>query len=85
MYVVKTSNCSNGLQYVENVKNDFYIPVSAIHGNTVYVVDGDVARGVNIEIENQDMQNALIKSGIQNGDVVILSDVQNNQKIKISK
>ena len=85
MYIVKTSNCSDGLQYVENVKNGFYIPVSAIHGNIVYIVDGNVARGVNIEIENQDMQNALVKSGIQSGDVVILSDVQNNQKIKISK
>lgn len=85
MHVIKTSNCPDGLQYVENVKNGFYIPVSAIHGNVVYVVKHDVAYAKNIEIENQDMQNALIKSGIKNGDIVILSSVQNNQKIKISE
>lgn len=85
MHVIKTSNCGDGLQYVENQKNGFYIPMSAIHGNIVYVADGDVARAVNIEIENQDMQNALIKSGVNTGDIVILSDIQNNQKIKISK
>jgi len=85
MHVIKTAGCHDGLQYVENQKNGLYIPMSAIHGNVVYIADGDVARAVNIEIENQDMQNALIKSGIKSGDIVILSNVQNNQKIKISK
>lgn len=85
MHVIKTSGCADGLQYVENKKNGFYIPMSAIHGNIIYVADGDVARATNIEIENQDMQNALIKSGVQHGTIVILSTVQDNQKIKISK
>ena len=77
MHVIKTANCADGLQYVENVKKGFYIPVSAIHGNVVYVVTQGVARMQNIEIENQDMQNALIKSGINIGDIVILSKIQN--------
>ena len=85
MHVIKTSGCSNGLQYAENTKYGFYIPVSAIYGNTVYIADGDVARSVNIEIENRDMQNALIKSGIKSGDIVILSNVSENQKIKVVK
>lgn len=85
MYVIKTSGCSNGLQYAQTKKYGFYIPMSAIHGNVVYVANDDVAHAVKIEIENQDMQNALIKSGIENGDIVILSNVQDNQKIKISK
>jgi len=85
MHVIRTSNCPNGLQYVENKKKGFYIPVSAIHGNIIYVKNGDVAQAVNIEIENQDMQNALVKSGVNKGDIVILSNVQNNQKIKVSK
>ena len=83
MHVIKTANCADGLQYVENVKKGFYIPVSAIHGNVVYVVTQGVARMQNIEIENQDMQNALIKSGINIGDIVILSKIQNNQPVKI--
>lgn len=85
MHVIKTSGCANGLQYVENVKRGFYVPVAAIYGNTVYVADGGVARAVTIEIENRDMQNALIKSGVKSGDVIILSNVQNNQKIQIAK
>ena len=85
MHVIKTSGCKDGLQYVENAKYGFYIPVSAIYGNIVYVADKGFARAVTIEIENRDTQNALIKSGIKSDDIVILSNVQNNQKIKIDK
>lgn len=85
MHVIKTSNCLNGLQYVENRKNGFYVPVSAISGNHVYVADGGVARVREIVVENSDAQNALIKSGLNNGDIVILSNVQENQKIKIAQ
>jgi hypothetical protein len=83
MHVVKTSGCSNGLQYAENKKNGFYVPVSAIRGNFVYVADGDVARVREIVIENRDSQNAFVKSGLNIGDIVILSDVKDNEKIKI--
>ena len=85
MYVIKTSGCLDGLQYVENKKNGFYVPVSAIYGNYVYVVDNDKARIQNVVIADRDAQNALIKSGLKEGDIVILSNVQNNQKIKIAE
>jgi len=85
MHVVKTSGCVNGLQYVENIKNGFYVPVSALHGNFVYVVNADIAEMREVVIENRDMENALIKSGINAGDKVILSNVQNGEKIKIEK
>lgn len=85
MHVIKTSKCVDGLQYAENTKNGFYVPVSAIYGSSVYVVNKGVATIRDIVIENRDAQNALIKSGLKDGDVVILSHVQNNQKIKIEK
>lgn len=85
MHIIKTSNCENGLQYVEKENNGFYIPVSAIRGNTVYVAESDVAREHEIIISDRDAQNALIKSGLNPGDVVILSTVSNNEKIKIVK
>ena len=85
MYVIKTSGCTDGLQYAENEKNGFYIPVSALHGNAVYVINGGVAQMRQIVIENRDLQNALIKSGINEGDIVVLSDVKENQKVKIEK
>lgn len=84
MHVIKTSGCQNGLQYVEKEKNGFYVPVSAIHGNAVYVENNGVAQIRETVIEDRDAQNALIKSGIQDGDVVILSNVTENEKIKIT-
>ncbi|MBR4624398.1 MAG: hypothetical protein IKO56_02545, partial [Alphaproteobacteria bacterium] len=59
MHVVKTSGCANGLQYAENKKNGFYVPVSALHGNAVYVVENDIATLREIVIENRDIENVL--------------------------
>lgn len=83
MHVIKTSGCEDGLQYAENVKNGFYIPVSALHGNSVYVIEDGVATLREIVIENRDTENALIKSGINDGDIVILSNIQNGEKVKV--
>ena len=85
MYVIKTSKCQNGLQYIERKHNGFFVPVSAIAGNTIFVVDNGVAQERNVVIQYQDAQNALIKSGLQDGDVVILSNVKNNEKVQIIK
>lgn len=85
MHVIKTKGCSNGLQYAENKKNGFYVPVSALHGNNVFVVQNGVAKLREIVIENRDMQNALIKSGINVDDIVILSDIKDGEKVKIEK
>ena len=85
MHVVKTSGCKDGLQYAENKKNGFYIPVSALHGNMIYVVQNGIAQSRSVVIENRDLENALIKSGINDGDIVILSNVQDGEKIKIEK
>lgn len=85
MHIVKTSGCTNGLQYVENTKNGFYVPVSALRGNSVYVSENGIAKLREIIVENRDSENALIKSGLNEGDIVILSNVQENEKIKIER
>jgi len=85
MHVIKTSGCKDGLQYVENKKNGFYVPVSALRGNAVYVVNNGAAQLREVVIENRDAQNALIKSGINDGDIIILSSVQDGEKIKIEE
>ena len=85
MHVVKTSGCANGLQYAENKKNGFYVPVSALHGNAVYVVEDNVAKLHEIVIENRDIENVLVKSGINDGDIVILSNIHDGEKVKIEK
>lgn len=85
MYVIKTKNCSDGLKYAQNKKIGFYVPLSAVSGNAVYIVNAGVANIRDIEIVARDSQNVLVKSGLQNGDIVILSDVQTGEKIKIVK
>lgn len=85
MYVIKTANCTDGLQYIEKEKKGFYIPTYAINGNTVYIEKDGVATIREIKIADRDAQNILVKSGINYGDLVILSKVKNNEKIKIVK
>ena len=85
MHVIKTSGCTDGLHRVEYVEHGFYVPVSAVYGNNVYVVNGDKAHVRDIVIKARDSQNVLVKSGLHNGDVVILSKIQNGEKIKIVK
>ena len=85
MHIIRTAGCKDGLQYAENRKNGFYVPVSAVRGNTVFVAENGIAQSREIVIENRDLENVLIKSGINAGDVIILSSVENGEKIKIEK
>ena len=85
MYVIKTSNCKDGLRFLENKKHGFFVPVSAVSGNYVYVVNAGVAQKREVVILGRDLQNVVIKSGLNNGDMVILSNVKDNQKIRVIK
>lgn len=85
MHVIKTSNCGNGLQYVENRRNGYYVPASAVYGTNVYVMENGVAKLRDITIDGRDSQNVFVKSGLNDGDVVILSHIENDQKVKIIK
>jgi hypothetical protein len=85
MYMIKTTGCTDGLKYVEIVRRGFYVPVASVYGNTLYVAEDGIARVRNVNIVARDAQNALVKSGVKNGDIVILSNVKDNKKIQIVK
>ena len=85
MHIIKTLNCKDGLQYAEYVKRGFYVPGYAVHGNSVYVVNNGIANLRNITIDTRDFQNVLVKTGLDQGDIVILSNVQDKEKIRIVK
>ena len=61
------------------------MPVSAVFGNVVYVVKDGVAHARDIIVVARDSQNVLIKSGIQNDDIIVLSNVKDNEKIQVVK
>lgn len=85
MHIIKTTGCENGLQYVEIKQNGFFVPVSAVHGNIVFVSDNEIAKPREIIVGGRDAQNVLITHGLEKGDIVILSDIKDGQKIKIAK
>ena len=85
MYVVRTSGVADGLQMVEFVADGYFVPLYAITDGMVYVAENGVATARTVEIARQDSENAYIKSGLKNGDVVILSSVRAGDKVQIKK
>lgn len=85
MHIVRTSGVSDGLQFAEISGNGFYVPISAIKNNTLMVVEDGVATTRDVVIAAQDAQTAHITSGLNDGDRVILSHVQDGAKVKVIK
>lgn len=85
MFLVRTSGVSNGLHFAEFTTDGIFVPLYAIADNSVFVVENGVAVARNIVVVRQDSENAYIKSGLNTGDIVILSNVQSGDKVKINK
>ena len=85
MYVVRTSGVADGLQMAEFTADGYFIPLYAITDGTVYVAENGVATARTVEIARQDSETAYIKSGLHDGDIVILSSVRAGDKVQIKK
>ncbi len=85
MYLVRTSGVSDGVAFAEFSANGHFVPLYAINSNVVMIVENGVVTPRNIEIARQDSENAYIKSGLSDGDVVILSHVNAGDKVQIKK
>ncbi len=85
MHVVRTRGVADGLQYAEFRATGYFVPVYAVNNGVVMVVDGNVARARNIVVARQDAENALISSGLTDGDIVILTRVRDGEKIQVKK
>ena len=85
MYVVRTSGVSDGLQMAEFTANGHFVPLYAITDGSVLLMENGVAVARDIEITRQDSENAYVKSGLNDGDIVILSSVRAGDKVQIKK
>ena len=85
MYLVRTSGVSDGLHFAEFTTNGIFVPLYAISDNSVFVADNGIATKRDIKIARQDSENAYVESGLNSGDVVILSKVQSGVKVKLNK
>ena len=68
--------------YVEYRRNGYFIPVYAIVKDGVYVVENGYAKYREVIIARQDADFALITQGLDDGDIVILSSVSENEKVQ---
>lgn len=85
MHVVRTRGVADGLQYAEFRATGHFVPVYAVNNGVVMVADGDIARARDVVVAHQDADNALISSGLNDGDVVILTRVSDGEKIQVKE
>ena len=85
MYLVRTSGVSDGLHFAEFTTDGIFVPLYAVSNNSVMVVDNGVAVPRDVKIARQDSETAYIESGLQPGDIVVLSNVQPGVKVKLNK
>lgn len=85
MYVVRTTGVADGLQFAEFTTTGHFVPLYAITDGSVFVAQDGVAVARSVKIARQDSENAYIASGLQDGDIVILSTVHAGDKVKVQK
>jgi hypothetical protein len=82
---VRTSGVSDGLQFAEFSADGYFIPLYAISDGVVFVAQDGVAVARQVNVVRQDSENAYVASGLNDGDVVILSKVKSGDKVKVLK
>lgn len=83
MHIVRTQNVSDGLQYAEYVSDGFLVPIYAVTNDTVMVARDGIAYARLVTVARTDATNALVTFGLQDGDIVILSDVSDGARVKV--
>lgn len=83
MYVIKTTDAEDGLQYVEYTRNGYFVPIYAVVDENVFVYDNGVATLRKVIVAHSDADVALITQGLHDGDIVILSKVSDGERVRI--
>ena len=83
MYVVKTRNVSDGINYAKIELNCYFVPAYAVRGGFVMVAESNVARMRSVTVVASDSDVACISDGVTDGDKIIISHVSDGQKINI--
>ncbi|MDR2412983.1 MAG: hypothetical protein LBD50_02100 [Rickettsiales bacterium] len=84
MHLIKTKGAADGLGYAEYAMSGFFVPVYAITDGHLMVSDGGVARKRAVEVKAQDSEFALVSKGLADGDLVVLSKLDEGDKIKVA-
>ena len=84
MHVVRTRGVENGAHTVEIKENGFYVPTDAVKNGAVFVVRDGVAHKVSVNVVRGDGVHTMI-TGVNDGDVVITSHINDGDLVKIIK
>ncbi len=85
MFLVRTSGVSDGLHFAEFTANGYFVPLYAITDGQVMVSIDGVATSRDVRVARQDSENAYITSGLNDGDIVILSVVESGSKVQVKR
>ena len=85
MYVVRTTGVGDGLHFAEFNGRGYFVPLHAVTNNSVMVAENGVAVARNVTVSRQDSENAYISSGLNDGDMVILTTVNAGDKVQIKE
>ena len=84
MHIVHTRGVTNGAHTVEIRENGFYIPTDAVKNGNVFVVRDGAAHSVAVNVIRGDLKNTMV-SGLNTGDVVIVSHITDGALVKVIK
>jgi len=82
MYLIKTTNVQDGEQFAEAKYTGFFVPIYAVSDGKVMVIEDGVAATREVKIMNQDSEWVLIFRGLNDGDIIILSKVEEGAKVQ---
>jgi len=85
MYVVKTKNVDDGVVYAESECNGFFIPTYAVRESQVMRAESGSAIAVPVTVNASDSEFSCVSGEIKDGDIIVLSKVEPNQKINVQK
>ncbi|MBD5388635.1 hypothetical protein HDR63_00050 [bacterium] len=85
MYTVRTQGVSDGLHFAETQATGYFVPTDALNNDRVFVVRDGRAVARPVIVARRDATQALVTRGLRDGDMVIVSRVQDGQKIQVHK
>ena len=85
MYIVKTKNVDDGVVFAETECSGFFIPTYAVRESQIMRAESGSAAVVSVSVNASDSEFSCVSGEIKDGDIIVLSKVEPNQKINVQK
>ena len=82
MHIIRTNGVSNGMQFAESSYNGFFIPTAQISNSKIMVIENGIATQRSVTVVNRDARWSVISGGINEGDIIVLSMVEQGTKVR---